>query len=396
MKLAVLFHRLGPYHHARLRAVGEQCALTAIELSAVDKTYAWAEIAGAENFRRITLFRDADADDKSPSEIRHEIWRALDNCNPQLVAIPGWGGVAAFLALEWCRQQNVPTLVMSASTEMDERRVWWREWLKSQVVRQFDAGLGGGTPHVDYFVKLGLPRNRTFVGYDVVDNDYFSQGADAARSQGDKLLASKSLPEKFFLNSSRFVGKKNLTRLIDAYATYQKSVEPGAWHLVIIGDGPLRTEVEKQISRLELQSWIHLPGFKQYDELPEYYGLAGAYVQASTTEQWGLVVNEAMASGLPVLVSNRCGCAPDLVQPGINGYTFDPYNVEELAGLMRKLAGGECELTGMGQASRKIIADWSPETFAKNLLNAANAALATPKRRFPWFDRILLKALTCR
>jgi glycosyltransferase involved in cell wall biosynthesis len=332
----------------------------------------------------------------TPAEIRRELWRVLEKIAPQVVAIPGWGSVAALLALEWCRKKNVPTLVMSASTEVDESRSWWREWLKSQVVRQFNAGIGGGKPHVDYFVRLGLSRNTTFVGYDVVGNDHFSQGADTARSQVERIHANKSIPSHYFLNSSRFIEKKNLARLIDAYAQYQKIAGTDAWHLVVIGDGPLRTEVENHISRLNLQPYIHLPGFKQYDELPEYYGLAGAYVQASTTEQWGLVVNEAMASGLPVLVSDRCGCAPDLVHTGINGYTFDPFNVEELAGLMQKLAGNECDLAAMGQASRGIIADWTPATFARNLFKAANVALAAPERRFSWFDRLLLKALTYR
>ena len=81
-----------------------------------------------------------------------------------------------------------------------------------------------------------------------------------------------------------------------------------------------------------------MPGFKQYDELPIYYGLAGAFIHASTTEQWGLVVNEAMAAGLPVIVSERCGCAPDLVENGRNGFTFDPYDVDALTHLMLKMA----------------------------------------------------------
>ncbi len=71
-----------------------------------------------------------------------------------------------------------------------------------------------------------------------------------------------------------------------------------------------------------------LPGFKPYDELPVYYALANAFVHASTSEQWGLVVNEAIATGLPVIVSNRCGCAPELVNG--NGFTFDPTNEDEL------------------------------------------------------------------
>lgn len=396
MKIAVIFHRLGPYHHARLRAAGQFCELTAVELSAVDNTYAWAEVVGAENFQRVTIFRDMDVDEKSPAEIRLALWRALNACAPQVVAIPGWGGSAALLALEWCRRENVPAVVMSESTVIDEPRVWLKEWAKSKIVLQFSAGLVGAIPHIDYLAKLGLQCDRIFVGYDVVDNDYFNQGADTVRSRNEHLLKNKLLPDKFFLNSSRFIDKKNLTRLIDAYAQYRQTIGDGAWHLVIIGDGPLRERLEEQVSRLDLHSWIHLPGFKQYDELPEYYGLAGAYVQSSTTEQWGLVVNEAMASGLPVLVSERCGCAAVLVQPGVNGYTFDPYNVEELAGLLQKLASNECDLAAMGQASRVIISHWTPATFAENLLKVARKAMEVTPPKFSILDRLLLKCLISR
>ena len=133
--------------------------------------------------------------------------------------------------------------------------------------------------------------------------------------------------------------KKNLPKLIEAYAEYRIRSESGSqkpevidskalWELVLLGDGPLKTDLRRLISDLRLNEHVHLPGFKQYEELPVYYGLAKAFVHASTTEQWGLVVNEAIASGLPVIVSNRCGCAPELVNG--NGFTFDPGNRHEL------------------------------------------------------------------
>src|SRR5207244_4064698 len=102
---------------------------------------------------------------------------------------------------------------------------------------------------------------------------------------------------------------KNLPRLLEAFAGYRRLAGDAAWELVLLGDGPLRPELVALLKDLELDGHVLLPGFKQYDELPAYYGLAGAFIHASTTEQWGLVVNEAMASGLPVLVSDRCGCA---------------------------------------------------------------------------------------
>src|SRR5207247_9937771 len=91
-----------------------------------------------------------------------------------------------------------------------------------------------------------------------------------------------------------------------------------------------------QLSTLNLNEHVHLPGFKPYDELPAYYALANAFVHASTTEQWGLVVNEAIASGLPVIVSNRCGCAPELVNG--NGFNFDATNENELTARLLEMA----------------------------------------------------------
>lgn len=139
-----------------------------------------------------------------------------------------------------------------------------------------------------------------------------------------------------------------------------------------------------------------MPGFKQYSELPAYYGLASVFILPSIKDTWGLVVNEAMAAGLPVLVSNRCGCAPDLVEEGCNGYTFDPYNVDALAGLMRKISADDCDRAAMGQASRDIIARWTPQTFAENLCKAAEAALNAPRPQANLLDKALLWALMRR
>lgn len=396
MRISILFARFGPYHHARLRAVGKHCDLTAIEFSAVDKTYAWSAVDGSAGFRRVTLFADNGYEEKLPDEIRNALWQALDDAKPEAVAIPGWAETPALLALAWCRQRHVPSILMSDSQVIDEPRFWWKEWVKARVVKQYSAGFVAGSRHKDYLETLGLPSSRITTGYDVVDNEYFRNGA--AHARGNVLTRRKdlALPERYFLTSCRFVEKKNLHGLLTAYAQYCKHARNSAWHLVIIGDGPLRPQLETQISELHLSYQVHLPGFKQYNELPDYYGLASVYIQSSTTEQWGLVVNEAMASGLPVLVSDRCGCAPDLVQGGANGYTFDPLDVERLADLMVKITADQAKLDRMGQESQKIISNWTPETFAENLLKAAEYAIRHPLPRASWLDRAILKGLIYR
>jgi glycosyltransferase involved in cell wall biosynthesis len=112
--------------------------------------------------------------------------------------------------------------------------------------------------------------------------------------------------------------------------------------------------------------------FAQIDDLPAYYALAECLVLPSTLEPWGLVVNEAMASGLPVIVSQLCGCFPDLVEGGGNGFSCDPYDVAGLAdrfAAMARLEPGARER--MGHLSRLIIQRFSPQLWAQSLAQCA-------------------------
>jgi glycosyltransferase involved in cell wall biosynthesis len=136
---------------------------------------------------------------------------------------------------------------------------------------------------------------------------------------------------------------------------------------------------------------VRLPGFKQYDELPVYYAFAKAFVHASTTEQWGLVVNEAIASGLPVIVSERCGCVPELVQD--NGFTFQPTDEHELASRLLKMASlSDDERRRLGNASYRIAANFAADRFGEGLEQAAKLALNQP-RKASLLGRTLVKVL---
>jgi len=403
-RVAVLFHRFGPYHHARLSAAGQLMSVFGVEACAAEDTYAWAKVDGSANFTRITLTDRDSGDRRWRCELQRNLWRALDEIKPQMVVIPGWSSADAVSALWWCGKKNIPAVVMSESTVWDERRVVWKEWIKSRLVKLFSAGLAGGTPHADYLAQLGLARNRISTGYDIVDNDYFAARAAEVRSQKPEVKKQRGLPEKYFLASARFIEKKNLSKLIEAYARYRELAEKSEignrkseiWSLVLLGDGPLRETLKSQISTLDIRDHVLLPGFKQYDELPAYFGLAGAFVHASTTEQWGLVVNEAMASGLPVLVSSRCGCAQDLVQEGVNGFTFDPCDIEQLAKLMLRVSDSQFPISDFGTASRRIISSWGPERFANGLRDAVTTALKNPRPHFGALDRLLLRLLLQR
>ncbi|MEP6585191.1 MAG: glycosyltransferase [Candidatus Udaeobacter sp.] len=382
--VVVVFHHIGPYHHARLNAAADRLSVTGIEWSA--KGYdAWGAAATPARYHKVSLFPEATNHSPGNAELRCAFWSALEQMNPDVVAVNGWNNFGSLVAANCCGRRGIPMVVMSESSRGDEPRFWWKEAIKRRIVGLYSAALVGGQRHVEYLVELGMPRERVFTGYDVVDNDYFGRRTAEIRNK-------RGLPENYFLASARFIEKKNLSTLIEAYAEYRRRSEIAAkvpWDLVVLGDGPLRETLNSQLSTLNLNEHVHLPGFKPYDELPVYYALANAFVHASTTEQWGLVVNEAIASGLPVIVSERCGCVPELVQS--NGFTFDPTNEHELTARLLQMASlSDQDRKRLGDNSYRIAANFAPERFGEGLERAGSVAMGVPQKRFGIMDRALL------
>jgi 1,2-diacylglycerol 3-alpha-glucosyltransferase len=404
VRTIVIFDNFGPYHKARLRASARICDLLAIQVGGSSAEYAWDNAASADTFKFTTLFQQGTSQDGQLPELIRKLNQTLDDFRPEVVFVPGWMDKTAFTALRWSVRHGVPAVAMSESTEWDARRSVWKERVKRKVVDLFSAALVGGNPHKTYMEQLGIPPERIHLGYDAVDNRFFADAAAEVRRHPSEVRKKNELPQNYFLASARFIEKKNLSRLLAAYARYRELAgksdngkqKAEVWELVLLGDGPLKSDLCRQISELGLQRCVRLPGFKQYGDLPSYYGLAGAFIHASTTEQWGLVVNEAMASGLPVLVSKRCGCAADLVQEGRNGFTFDPYIGEQCAELMLKISASNFPLSAFGSESQCIIAEWGPDRFALGLKAAAHSAVEAGPRRAGSVQKLLLWGLCFR
>ncbi|PYI97089.1 MAG: glycosyl transferase family 1 [Verrucomicrobia bacterium] len=420
--IAVVFQHIGPYHHARLNAAAEKLLATGLEWSAREY-YPWGAAASLARYHKVSLFPEAGDCFPGNAQLRRAFYATLQRARPDVVAVNGWNDFGSLAAANCCVCHGIPMVVMSESARGDEPRTWWKEMIKRRIVDLYSAALVGGQRHVEYLVELGMPRDRIFTGYDVVDNAYFARRTLEIRKshlrQGYggqaafEIRKKYGLPENYFLASARFIEKKNLPRLIRAYAEYRQrsevirlrqgyggqkgqtsavSGENAPWDLVLLGDGPLRKTLNSQLSTLNLHPHVHLPGFKPYDELPVYYALASAFVHASTTEQWGLVVNEALASGLPVIVSSRCGCVPELVQD--NGFTFDPVDEHELASRLSTMASlSHDERQRLGDASYRIAMNFAPERFGAGLEQAAHLALRDPSKA-SLLGRVLIRLLS--
>ncbi|MBB5039604.1 glycosyltransferase family 4 protein [Prosthecobacter dejongeii] len=353
------FISYGPYHLARLKASRDLLTgmnIEGWELSPIQKEYSW------EHKRVDYLHAVTDLPLESVSRLQWliQVWRHLNQLKPDACVLAGYSHIGMLSALIWCRFHGRPVVVMSDSKEDSAPRHSWLEWCKAQILSLYESALVAGSPHRDYFIKLGYDSERIHRGYDVVDNSIYT--------------ALKTNPpginRPYFLVVSRFIPEKNLSFVLSAFAQYVKGCgREKAWDLVICGDGALRAELEGQIRYLGLADKILLPGFLQMDEMLPFYCHAEVFILASLQETWGLVVNEAMASALPVLLSKKCGCFTDLLVSGYNGYGFDPRNEVELSSLMLQCYGmSPEERRAMGARGRlKIVSEYGLNHFAESL-----------------------------
>jgi len=384
--LVIHFARFGPYHFTRLRSAAAALEplgwrVSGLQTAGTDATYAWDE-TGLDPAALTMVFPHRVYEEIPAAELRKAVIARLDELKPDAMAVAGWGTPDARAALDWCRTNGARAIVMSETRASDGTRRWWKEWIKRRLIRRFDGALVGGRAHKEYLVQLGMPAEKIQIGYDIVDNQHFAAKVAQVRKEcgvmhNKRGESARSGP--YFLVSSRFIERKNLKRLIDAYTDYRESfqcpvvsVQPeadqeGPWDLVLLGTGDGRDELERYVKEKGIDGVV-FAGFQQIDSLPKWYAAAGAFVHPALEEPWGLVINEAMASGLPVLVSNSTGAA-ELVENGVNGFLFDPRDTDGLSDLLLRAASmSASERRNMGESSQRLLELKAPvSSFGRGL-----------------------------
>ncbi len=381
--VAVQYPSFGPYHNARLGAIARLAPhsgwrVVAMEMFREDSDYDWEPVdcAGAPFARHTVMDCSSETGRRMGRALRQAVRRSLDEIAPSVLVVNGWGHRESRASLAWARRRGCPTVLLSDSPRDNVRRRWWKEAAKRWIVRNCRSAFVAGRPQARYAQTLGIPRHRIHhPGSCVVDNELWRAAARRVRANAERERALAGLPQRYFLTIARFIPCKNLPFLVEAYARYRTAAGPGAHDLVLCGDGPERDRIEAAVRRLRVDG-VHLRGWMPQDALGPFYALAsGLILPSAEFECWGLAVNEAMACGLPVLVSRACGCAEDLVHDGRNGYTFEPTDPGRLADLMLQLGGDEFLRRRMGAASRRLIDAYSPEEAARNFWLAVEAAI---------------------
>lgn len=330
MKIAFVWDQFGEYHVDRCEAVAEampDAQVVGIEFAASSLAYAWPPTGPGRAYRKVTLFPDGPFEHTRWPKRLTRLLRAVRDCDAIFLA--GYDRPEIFLVALALRALGRRTLIMNDSKFDDKARFAWREWLKGFALAPYAGALLAGQRQVEYFRFLGYTRP-VAVGYDTVSYRRL-------RSYVDPATPPTPADRRPFLFVGRFVSKKNALVLLDAYAAYVQAAGPTARELVMIGDGPMRGRIEDKVAEHRLEGFVRLTGFLESPAIAA--ALHGAYclIVPSVEEQWALVVNEALAFGVPIIASTAVGAASVLVRVGVNGLIVEPDNIEGLTFAMALL-----------------------------------------------------------
>jgi glycosyltransferase involved in cell wall biosynthesis len=294
---------------------------------------------------------------------------ALDQSSPDAILCGGYSYLASWQVLCWAQSHKIPLLLWSESNIQDARRGHAPvELLKLEFLRRCAGFVVPGQSARDYLLAQKIREERIFVAPNGVDNDLFGSLAAEARKDANANRRRLGLPDRYVLFVGRLVPEKGIFDLLCAYARLEEQVRQELG-LVFVGDGIARQELQKRASEISVGE-IRLAGFAHREQLPSYYALAEMLVLPTYTDPWGLVVNEAMACGLPVIVSQVAGSVRDLVREGWNGLLIPPRNVASLSSAIRDLAVQPELRASMGVRATSHITNFSPQQWSVSIAGA--------------------------
>ncbi len=282
--------------------------------------------------------------------------RVVARCRPDIVIISGYSYLPTWSTLVWAKLRGKPVVLWFESNIFDHRRQFLKESIKRIFVRACDVGQVYGQSNRSYLEELGMESSQILEKRATVDWEVFS-----------KRRAEFHSDFRRFVYVGRFSPEKNLLRLLEATRIV---IDKSRAELVLVGYGTDEPMLRQRTHELGLDDSVVFAGPKTQDEVSAVLSESDCLVLPSLSEPWGLVVNEGLSTGLPVIVSNRCGCALDLAGEKM-GWVFNPNNTAELAETMLIVCGMSLErLQQMGQAAVKKAAEYSPEACAKRILSS--------------------------
>jgi len=304
-------------------------------------------------------------DEVSFSERRKALFKTFDEYQPNVLNITGYFDWAQVLLMFYARWKGVKVVLSSESSSADHNRSPLKELIKKMIMKGAHAFFCFGKTSADYLESLGVEKASIKVrNAAVIDESVIRQRFDEAREN----LPANPVSRKFAY-VGRLAAEKNLPMLIRAFANIPQKAGSD-WQLLLVGDGPERSDLEKLANKLGIADKVIFAGGMPWYQVPGWLAQSDVLILPSKSEPWGLVVNEAMVCGMPVIVSQTCGCAADLVQHGVNGFTFNHAAQPDLEKHLNFFIQNPDRIAGMGRESLKLIAPFASGPVAAQMVNA--------------------------
>ena len=303
----------------------------------------------------------------------------VERFHPDCLLIHGYSYWTHWSLIRWAIRTGTPYLLWgdSNSRKLAARgpaarlKQWWLRYFCHHAA----GALTVGSENRAFWSHYGIGPERLFFAPLAVDNERFAAESGRWRATRQTERKRLGLPEGWvILFAGRLVPQKNVPTLLAALALRrQRGGHPIA--LAVAGDGPQRDCLQRLARDLGLRE-VHWFGFQTQDEMARFYAVADALVLPSTDEPWGLVVNEAMAAGVPALLSREVGCLPDLLEEGENGFSFEAREAGSLADCLDRFADlNEQQWLRMSARSREKIAGWGYAATLEGIRRAVATVL---------------------
>lgn len=297
---------------------------------------------------------------------------------PDVVLLTGWHSKVLLQALWAARRLRIPCIVRGESNTL-RRRPLWKQWLHRLLLRGYERFLAIGKSNRDFYRLAGVSLERIHDCRYFIDNSRFSGEVKKLRGKRAVLREGWAIPPQStcFLYAGKLEPKKRILDLLDALAKVRG--DGAACHLLVVGNGELM-KAAKEVAATENLP-VTFAGFLNQAQIIEAYVAADCLVLPSDDgETWGLVVNEAMACGLPAIVSDRVGCGPDLIETGVTGAIYPMGDSGALADRLAAFAADKEKLRTMGlNAQRRVFEFYSVEQAVRATLEAVAAAVINDK-----------------
>jgi glycosyltransferase involved in cell wall biosynthesis len=332
---AFVWDNLGPMHDDRCKAVaaalGSPHSVAGIELYSTSDTYTWPSPAG-DGYRKVTL---ADGAQRSKLRLFANTARLVRACRASGAAtifLCHYERPEIFFAAVLLRLSGRRVLTMGDMKYDDKKRMRWLEALKHLAMWPYQGAIAASPRTADYMKALGIDPAAICLGYDNISLERIRRAAEPFRDC--------AFDERSIVSIARLVPKKNHRVLIDAFAEYVAQVRSPR-RLVLCGSGPLERDIRSRIAELGLAAHVDMLGFVGAGAVASQLKRALCLVLPSVEEQFGIVILEALALGIPVIVSTNCGARDLSVRNGVNGFVIEPHDSTTLASLLARLGDDE-------------------------------------------------------